>query len=116
MQDNFRCANRGHAPLLSTEQKQSVAAFVKRLRSTRFCTASYIIRELKLARRKKTVDRVLNESRLPLASCPNEGQALAGPTRGEKAPRNSIICDPFDNSFAVGTHFVTVCDSFVTDL
>ena len=62
-----RYANCGRAPLLSTEQKQSVVA-------------------------------------LPELQIPGE------------APRKSRICDPFGNSFALGTHFVTICDSFVTDL
>ena len=43
--------------------------------------------------------------------CEHTGAANPG-----EAPRKSKVCDPFGNSFALGTHFVTICDSFVTDL
>ena len=52
----------GCAPLLSPEQKKAVVAFVKRWRNKRFCTANYIIQELKLSCKKKTVHRVLNDA------------------------------------------------------
>ena len=52
----------GRAPLLTRAQKQAVVAFVKRWRSRRFCTANYIIQELKLQCKKKTVHRTLNEA------------------------------------------------------
>ena len=45
--------NCGRTPLLSPAQKQAVVAFVKRWRSKRFCTASYIIQELKLTCKKR---------------------------------------------------------------
>ena len=51
-------ANCGRPSLLSPSQKRSVVDFVKRWRSKRFCTANYIINELKLACKKKTVHRV----------------------------------------------------------
>ena len=69
-----RYANCGRAPLLSTEQKQSVVAFVKRWRNKRFCTANYIIRELKLACKKKTVHRVLNEAGYHWRAVPKRGK------------------------------------------
>ena len=52
----------GRTPLLSSEQKKAVVAFVKRWRHKRFCTANYIIQELKLSCKKKTVHRVLNDA------------------------------------------------------
>ena len=55
-------ANCGHAPLLTPAQKESVVAFVKRWRSKRFCNANYLMQELKLPCKKKTVHRVLNEA------------------------------------------------------
>ena len=55
-------ANCGRAPLLTPEQKAAVTAFVKRWRNKRFCTANYIIQELKLTCKKKTIHRVLNEA------------------------------------------------------
>ena len=52
----------GRTPLLSSEQKKAVIAFVKRWHHKRFCTANYIIQELKLCCKKKTVHRVLNDA------------------------------------------------------
>ena len=52
----------GRTPLLSSEQKKAVIAFVKRWCHKRFCTANYIIQELKLCCKKKTVHRVLNDA------------------------------------------------------
>lgn len=52
----------GRAPLLTRAQKQAVVVFVKRWRNKRFCTANYIIQELKLACKKKTIHRTLNEA------------------------------------------------------
>ena len=108
-----RYANCGRAPLLSTEQKQSVVAFVKRWRSKRFCTANYIIRELKLACKKKTVHGVLSEAGYHWRAAP-KGASSRQPSSRRGSSTHSIICDPFDKSFADGTQFVTICDSFVT--
>ena len=58
----YRYSRCGRAPLLSQAQKQAVVAFVKRWRHKRFCTANYIIRELKLTCKKKTIHRTLNEA------------------------------------------------------
>ena len=55
-------SNCGRAPKLTLAQKHAVVAFVKRWRSKRFCTANYIIQELLLPCKKKTVHRVLNEA------------------------------------------------------
>ena len=110
-----RYANRGRAPLLSTEQKQSVVAFVKRWRSKRSCTTNYIIRVLKLVCKKKTVHGVLSEAGYHWRAAP-KGASSRRPSSRRGSSTHSIICDPFDNSFADGTQFVTSCDSFVTDL
>ena len=59
---SLRYAKCGRKPLLSPEQKKAVVAFVRRWRHKRFCTANYIIRELKLCCKKKTVHRVLNDA------------------------------------------------------
>ena len=55
-------SNCGRKPMLTPEQKSAVVAFVKRWRSKRFCTAAYIVRELRLLCSKRTVHRVLNEA------------------------------------------------------
>ena len=55
-------SNCGRKPMLTPEQKSVVVAFVKRWRSKRFCTAAYIVRELRLLCSKRTVHRVLNEA------------------------------------------------------
>jgi hypothetical protein len=55
-------ANCGRKGDLTEEQRQSVVDFVTKWRSKRFCTAAYIIRELKLKVKKKTVHRALNKA------------------------------------------------------
>ena len=53
-------ANCGRTPTLTPAQRKAVVDFVKRWRNKRFCTANYIIQELRLRCKKKTVHRVLN--------------------------------------------------------
>ena len=52
--------NCGRTPVLSQQQKSAIVAFVKHWRSRRFCTAAYIVQELRLSCCKKTVIRTLN--------------------------------------------------------
>ena len=52
--------NCGRTPSLTANQKSAVVAFVKLWRHKRFCTAAYIIQELRLPCGKRTVHRVLN--------------------------------------------------------
>ena len=54
--------NCGRKPMLSAQEKASVVDFVRRWRSKRFCTAAYIIQELRLACKKKTIHRALGEA------------------------------------------------------
>ena len=55
-------SNCGRRPMLTDRQKSAVVSFVKRWRNKRFCTAAYIISELRLPCSKRTVHRVLNEA------------------------------------------------------
>ena len=48
--------------MLSAQEKASVVDFVLRWRSKRFCTAAYIIQELRLACKKKKILRALSEA------------------------------------------------------
>ena len=50
----------GRKPVLSPQQKSAIVAFVKQWRSKRFCTAAYIVQELRLSCSKKAVTRALN--------------------------------------------------------
>ena len=50
----------GRKQLLDPQQRSAIVEFVKRWRSKRFCTAAYIVQELKLSCSKKTVIRALN--------------------------------------------------------
>ncbi len=52
--------NCGRKSDLSDEDNERVVDFVVQWRSKRFCTANYIIRELKLKCKRKTIHRVLN--------------------------------------------------------
>jgi len=52
--------NCGRNSDLSDEDRERVVDFVVQWRSKRFCTANYIIRELKLKCKRKTIHRVLN--------------------------------------------------------
>ena len=54
--------NCGRKSDLSPAQQEAVIEFVAKWRSKRFCTAAYIIRELKLKVGKRTVHRVLNRA------------------------------------------------------
>ena len=47
----------GRKQLLDTQQRSAIVEFVKRWRSKRFCTAAYIVQELKLTCSKKIVIR-----------------------------------------------------------
>ena len=52
--------NCGRTPVLTPQQKSAIVAFVKQWHSKRFCTAAYIVQELRLGCCKKTVIRTLN--------------------------------------------------------
>ena len=67
-------ANCCRTPLLSPAQKQAVVAFVKRGCSKRFCTAKYIIQELKLICKNKTIHRALNEAGYHWRPVPKRGK------------------------------------------
>ena len=64
----------GKKPVLSDAQRKAVVDFVKRWRQKRFCTANYIIQELKLACKKKTVHRTLNEAGYHWRPVPKKGK------------------------------------------
>ena len=49
----------GRKQLLDTQQRSAIVEFVKCWHSKRFCTAAYIVQELKLTCSKKTVIRAL---------------------------------------------------------
>jgi len=53
-------ANCGRASMLTPAQKKAIVDCVKRWRDKRFCTANYIIQELKLTCKKQTAHRVMN--------------------------------------------------------
>ena len=54
--------NCGRKSELTEEAQRAIVDFVVKWRGKRFCTATYIIRELKLKVKKKTVHRVLNRA------------------------------------------------------
>ena len=54
--------NCGKKPRLTDAQQNAIVEFVRKWRAKRFCTARYIIRELKLPCGKRTVHRVLNKA------------------------------------------------------
>ena len=64
----------GKKPVLSDAQRKAVVDFVKRWRQKRFCTRNYIIQELKLACKKKTVHRTLNEAGYHWRPVPKKGK------------------------------------------
>ena len=57
-----RYKNCGRKPALAEEQKAAVIAFVKKWRNKRFCTCRYIVQELGLKAKPRTVARVLNDN------------------------------------------------------
>ena len=67
-------ANCGRKSHLADKEKQGIVDFVKRWRSKRFCTANYIIRELKLRVKKKTVHRVLNKAGFKWRAVPQKSK------------------------------------------
>ena len=58
----LKYGNCGKKPMLSDAEQQAIVDFVKKWRAKRFCTARYIIRELKLLCSKRTVHRFLNHA------------------------------------------------------
>ena len=60
--------------MLSAQEKASVVDFVRRWRSKRFCTAAYIIQELRLACKKKTIHRALGEAGYHWRPAPKRSQ------------------------------------------
>ena len=67
-------ANCGRSPILTHEQQRAVVAFVKAWRHKRFCTANYIIQELKLKCKKKTAHRVVNAAGYHWRPVPKRGK------------------------------------------
>ena len=66
--------NCGRKPSLSANQKSAVVEFVKRWRHKRFCTAAYIVQELRLPCGKRTVHRVLNAAGFQWRAVPKSGK------------------------------------------
>ena len=86
----------GRTPMLTSAQKLAVVHFVKRWRSKRFCTANYIIQELKLACKKKTVHRALNEAGYHWRPVAKKGKL----TQGQLAKRKAFVDSHLDKTAA----------------
>jgi transposase len=54
--------NCGRKPILSASQVKQAVAFVKKWRHKRFCTCRYIIQELRLPVKKRTLATILNDN------------------------------------------------------
>ena len=79
--------NCGRKPMLSAQEKASVVDFVRRWRSKRFCTAAYIIQELRLACKKKTIHRALGEAGYHWRPAPKRSKL----TEGQLAARKVFV-------------------------
>ena len=89
--------NCGRKPSLAANQKAAVIEFVKRWRHKRFCTAAYIIQELRLPCGKRTVHRVLNAGGYhwrPVSKRSRRGIAPRSKTQGFVAEPGGTGAEP----------------------
>ena len=97
----------GRKPALTSTQRAAVVDFVKRWRHKRFCTASYIIQELRLPCKKTTVYRVLNSAGYHWRSVAKKGKL----TEAQLAARKVFVDAHLDKSAAWWRqHFGLVLD------
>ena len=97
----------GRKPALTSTQRAAVVDFVKRWHHKRFCTASYIIQELRLPCKKTTVYRVLSSAGYHWRSVAKRGNL----TEAQLAARKVFVDAHLDKSAAWWRqHFGLVLD------
>lgn len=77
--------NCGRKHVLTVRQRSAIVAFVKQWRHKRFCTASYIVQELRLSCNKKAVIRALNAAGYTWRAVSKQGKLTDAQIAARKA-------------------------------